>query len=129
MSFVFRCSLRSTFRDPAKLLCRCSLRFSPKINTCHNCERHRPSSFYSRLLKLFINSCRFVIFVNQRVPFPLRLFSKNHRRFVPVYKTEVSPTLNGGKICSNFAPPSPGVIESRNHGHFLSCHGYMFVIC
>ena len=35
------------------------------------------------------------------------------------FKTEGSPTPNGGKICSNFAAPSPGVIESRNHGHSL----------
>ena len=27
---------------------------------------------------------------------------------------EGSPTLNGGKICSNFAAPSPGVIETMD---------------
>ena len=32
---------------------------------------------------------------------------------------EGSPTPNGGKICSNFAAPSPGVIGSRNDGRSL----------
>ena len=36
------------------------------------------------------------------------------------YKTEGSPTPNGGEICSNFAAPSPGVIENRNHGRSLT---------
>ena len=65
-----------------KVFCRYSghFVFHQHITTCRNCEGLRSSS--SKLI-LCINSCNFVIFVNQRVPFSLRLkTTKKHRRFV-----------------------------------------------
>ena len=43
-----------------------------------------------------------------------KLYWSDHR-----YKAEGSPTRYGGKICSDFAAPSPGGIEDRNQRRSL----------